>query len=69
MKSPGFFSKQSDFSTSRPLATLVPEYYEPGESATDFDRGDFVLVKGAWTMDGPSGQLFDRGPRTPPQGQ
>ena len=26
---------------------------------------DFVLVKGAWTMDGPSGQLFDRGPRTP----
>jgi len=30
---------------------------------------DFVLVKGAWTMDGPSGQLFDRGPRTPPQGQ
>ncbi|HKR51579.1 MAG TPA: hypothetical protein VJT72_18760 [Pseudonocardiaceae bacterium] len=46
MKSPGFFSKQSDFSTSRPLATLVPECYEPGESAMEFNRGDFILVKG-----------------------
>lgn len=46
MKSPGFSTKHSDFSTSQPVPTLPPEYCAPGESATEFDPGDFILVKG-----------------------
>ncbi|MGQ0719054.1 MAG: hypothetical protein ACT4NP_17415 [Pseudonocardiales bacterium] len=46
METPGSSTKDRDFSTSRPVHTLPPEYFEPGEAATEFDAGDFILVKG-----------------------
>lgn len=38
--------KDLDFSTAAPVETLPPEHFAPGETATEFDPGDFVLVKG-----------------------
>lgn len=35
-----------DFSTAHPVETLPPVQYPPGENATEFDPGDFILVKG-----------------------
>lgn len=46
METPGFSTKNRDFSTSQPVDTLPPEYFAPGEAATEFDAGDFILVKG-----------------------
>ncbi|MGH3835595.1 MAG: hypothetical protein ACRDSF_07805 [Pseudonocardiaceae bacterium] len=46
MESSGFSTKDRDFSTARPVGTHPPEYFEPGETATEFDAGDFILVKG-----------------------
>ncbi|MGH3569898.1 MAG: hypothetical protein ACRDRH_28580, partial [Pseudonocardia sp.] len=34
------------FSTAQPVETLPPVQYLPGEKATEFDPGDFILVKG-----------------------
>lgn len=34
----------SDFSTAAPVDTLPPESFLPGETVTDFDPGDFILV-------------------------
>ena len=45
MEIPGSSTKHGDFSTARPVGTLSPEYFEPGEAATDFEPGDFILVK------------------------
>ncbi|MGH3897258.1 MAG: hypothetical protein ACRDTA_03210 [Pseudonocardiaceae bacterium] len=46
MESPGASTEHGDFSTSRPVDTLPPEHFEPGEVATEFLPGDFILVKG-----------------------
>lgn len=46
MKTSDLPTKHSDFSTAQPVATLPPEHFEPGEAATQFAPGDFVLVKG-----------------------
>ncbi|MGH4008821.1 MAG: hypothetical protein ACRDTH_11815 [Pseudonocardiaceae bacterium] len=46
METPGSSTKERDFSTSQPVDTLPPEHFEPGEAATEFDPGDFILVKG-----------------------
>lgn len=35
-----------DFSAAAPVDTLPPEHFAPGETATEFDPGDFILVKG-----------------------
>ena len=46
METPGSSTKDRDFSTSQPVDTLPPEHFEQGEAATEFDPGDFILVKG-----------------------
>ncbi|MGH3923172.1 MAG: hypothetical protein ACRDRY_19685 [Pseudonocardiaceae bacterium] len=46
MESPGLSTENGDFSTSRPVDTLPPKHFEPGEVATEFHPGDFILVKG-----------------------
>jgi len=38
--------KNPDFSTAAPVDTLPPEHFAPGETATEFEPGDFILVKG-----------------------
>lgn len=38
--------ENSDFSTAAPVETLPPEHFAPGKTATEFDPGDFILVKG-----------------------
>ncbi len=35
-----------EFSTAEPGAPLLPQYCPPGVAATEFDPGDFILVKG-----------------------
>ncbi len=46
MEGSGFSTEHGDFSTAQPVDTFPPEYFEPGEAATEFDPGDFILVKG-----------------------
>lgn len=46
MKTPGSSTKNPDFSTAQPVETLPPEHLRPGETATQYDSGDFILVKG-----------------------
>lgn len=38
--------KRPHFSTAQPVDTLPPEEFRPGVGATEFDPGDFILVKG-----------------------
>lgn len=40
------YPAKPDFSTARPVETQPPEPCPPGVTATDFDPGDFILVKG-----------------------
>ncbi|MGH3941636.1 MAG: hypothetical protein ACRDTG_24000 [Pseudonocardiaceae bacterium] len=46
MESPGFFAKNSGFSTAAPVKTLPPTSYPRGVTATEFEPGDFILVEG-----------------------
>ncbi|HEX8761389.1 MAG TPA: hypothetical protein VF734_15760 [Pseudonocardiaceae bacterium] len=46
MKTSDFRTKHPDFSAAQPVATLPPEHFEPGQAATRFTPGDFILVKG-----------------------
>ncbi|HEY6425332.1 MAG TPA: hypothetical protein VIY28_19240 [Pseudonocardiaceae bacterium] len=38
--------KSPDFATAAPVDTLPPEHFAPGRNATEFDPGDFILVRG-----------------------
>lgn len=38
--------KRANFSTAQPVETFPPEEFRPGMGATEFDPGDFILVKG-----------------------
>lgn len=46
METSGSSTKHGDFSTARPVDTFPPEHLGPGEAATGFNPGDFILVKG-----------------------
>ncbi|MGQ0778312.1 MAG: hypothetical protein ACT4NY_28540 [Pseudonocardiales bacterium] len=45
MERPGNSSARHAFSTAAPVPTLPPESYPPGVTATEFEPGDFILLK------------------------
>ncbi len=52
MESSGLSTKHDGFSTARPVDTLPPEHFEPGAAATEFEPGDFILVKTGYGFKG-----------------
>jgi len=57
--------KDTDPPEERLLGYIDILFVDQGSESRYVEK--YMLKKGTWTMDGTRGQLFDRGPRTPPR--